>query len=64
MRIRLLALLLALVAVACSRQSAGGGPAPAGVVRFDLSADPSTLNPLFLHPDAASVEQQVARLAF
>ena len=37
---------------------------PADVVRFDLAADPRKLNPLFLSPDAASVEQQVARLAF
>jgi peptide/nickel transport system substrate-binding protein len=55
--------LLVLLAAGCVRQ---GGPAaaPPGVVRFDLAADPTTLNPLFLHPDAASVEQQVARLAF
>jgi peptide/nickel transport system substrate-binding protein len=33
-------------------------------VRFDLAADPANLNPLFLHQDSASVEQQVARLAF
>jgi peptide/nickel transport system substrate-binding protein len=33
-------------------------------LRFDLAADPRTLNPLFLTPDAASVEQQVARLVF
>ena len=39
------------------------GP-PAGTLRFDLAADPQTLNPLFLHPDAASVEAQLARLAF
>ena len=37
------------------------GPA---TLRFDLAADPRTLNPLFLAPDAASVEQQVARLVF
>ena len=36
----------------------------AGAVRFDLAADPANLNPLFLHQDSASVEQQVARLAF
>ncbi len=36
----------------------------ARAVRFDLAADPSNLNPLFLHQDAASVEQQVARLSF
>ncbi len=33
-------------------------------MRFDLAADPRNLNPLFLNPDAASVEQQLARLAF
>jgi peptide/nickel transport system substrate-binding protein len=37
---------------------------PSGTVRFDLAADPRNLNPLFLTPDAASVEQQAARLAF
>lgn len=37
---------------------------PPGTVRFDLAADPSTLDPLFIHPDAASVEEQVARLLF
>jgi len=34
------------------------------MVRFDLAADPSNLNPLFLHQDASSVEQQIARLLF
>jgi peptide/nickel transport system substrate-binding protein len=48
---------------------AHGGPAAQsprspGAVRFDLAADPANLNPLFLHQDSASVEQQVARLAF
>lgn len=45
---------------------AGGAPGgrAAGAVRFDLAADPANLNPLFLHQDAASVEQQVARLVF
>ncbi|MBV8074143.1 MAG: peptide ABC transporter substrate-binding protein [Candidatus Eremiobacteraeota bacterium] len=38
--------------------------APSGEIRFDLAADPSTLNPLFAHADAASVEQQVDRLLF
>lgn len=33
-------------------------------MRFDLAADPRNLNPLFLTPDAASVELQAARLAF
>jgi peptide/nickel transport system substrate-binding protein len=43
-----------------------GRPAESGrnAVRFDLAADPRNLNPLFLSPDAASVEQQVGRLAF
>ena len=50
------------LAPACSGQprSASGGSA----VRFDLAADPGTLDPLFLNPDAASVEGQLARLAF
>jgi peptide/nickel transport system substrate-binding protein len=33
-------------------------------VRFAVAADPALLDPLFLHPDAASVEAQLARLAF
>ena len=47
---------------ACSVGPAGR-PEP-GTVRFDIAKDPDTLNPLFLHPDAASVEPQLARLAF
>lgn len=39
-------------------------PAPPDTLRFALAADPRTLNPLFENPDAASVEQQVARLTF
>jgi len=39
-------------------------PRIANSVRFDLAADPANLNPLFAHQDAASVELQVARLAF
>jgi peptide/nickel transport system substrate-binding protein len=39
-----------------------GSPAPA--MHFDIAADPSTLNPLFSHADAASVETQLARLVF
>ncbi|MFY9779226.1 MAG: peptide ABC transporter substrate-binding protein [Candidatus Baltobacteraceae bacterium] len=42
--------------------------APSGsegsVARFDVSADPASLNPLFLHVDAAGVEGQLARLSF
>ncbi|MFZ0573184.1 MAG: peptide ABC transporter substrate-binding protein [Candidatus Cybelea sp.] len=44
----------------CARRS----QAPPSTVRFDLAADPQNLNPLFLTPDAASVELQAARLAF
>jgi peptide/nickel transport system substrate-binding protein len=55
-------LLVTLIA-ACSK--AGVSHAiPPGTVRFNIAADPANLNPLFMHPDAASVEQQVARLAF
>jgi peptide/nickel transport system substrate-binding protein len=51
----------AVLAGGCSRE---GAPAPPATVRFDLAADPRNLNPLFLAPDAASVEQQAARLVF
>ncbi|MDH2910768.1 MAG: peptide ABC transporter substrate-binding protein [Candidatus Eremiobacteraeota bacterium] len=53
---------LLLVVAACSRGARSN--APAGTVRFAIAADPTTLNPLFLTPDAASVDQQVARLLF
>ncbi len=59
---RAAAVTLLLLVAACSR-----GPrtnAPAQTVRFAIAADPTTLNPLFLTPDAASVDQQVARLLF
>jgi peptide/nickel transport system substrate-binding protein len=56
-------LLLGGLAAACSRSAPGAAP-PAATLRFDLAADPRNLNPLFLAPDAASVEQQVARLSF
>ena len=48
---------------ACAK---GGSPAapPAGLVRFDLATDPTTLDPLFMQPDASSAEAQLARLAF
>jgi peptide/nickel transport system substrate-binding protein len=68
--LRFAALLLAaaLACGACSRGTAGdgGGPgrSPRSTVRFALAADPQSLNPLFGHVDANSVEQQVARLAF
>jgi peptide/nickel transport system substrate-binding protein len=60
-RRRIVLFLVAMTALqGCSR----GSQAPADTLRFDLAADPRTLNPLFLTPDAASVEQQVARLVF
>jgi peptide/nickel transport system substrate-binding protein len=65
MRRALAALALLALLAGCAQQ--GGGtqaPREAGSARFDLAADPTNLNPLFLHQDASSVEQQVARLAF
>jgi peptide/nickel transport system substrate-binding protein len=50
---------------ACTRT--GGAPEAAGsssTVRFSIAADPQTLDPLFAHADASSVEQQLARLVF
>ncbi len=50
----------------CTRVDTAAVPpaAPAATVRFAIAADPQTLDPLFAHADANSVEQQVARLAF
>src|ERR1700738_2285602 len=49
----------------CARPAGSpSGSAPASTVRFALAADPQSLDPLFAHVDANSVEQQVARLAF
>lgn len=61
--------LLVLALCACHSTAGGAGgtqqaATSSSTVTFDLAADPANLNPLFLHPDAASVEQQVARLAF
>lgn len=67
MRRELAAVALIAALAACAGGKPGApkaGPRAAGSARFDLAADPSNLNPLFLHQDAASVEQQVARLAF
>jgi peptide/nickel transport system substrate-binding protein len=41
-----------------------GASVPSPAIRFDIAADPTNLNPLFAHPDAASVEAQLARLVF
>jgi ABC-type transport system substrate-binding protein len=57
--------LWAFLGVGCTRVETAGAPAaPAASVRFAIAADPQTLDPLFAHADANSVEQQVARLAF
>ncbi len=49
----------------CARSGTSVSPAAAGAtVRFALASDPQSLDPLFAHVDANSVEQQVARLAF
>ncbi len=52
------------VALGCSRPDAAAPGASANTARFALAADPQSLDPLFAHVDANSVEQQVARLAF
>ena len=62
-RIGVFVLLLGLF-VESGCQSASRPAAPPATVRFALAADPQTLDPLFAHPDAASVEQQAARLVF
>lgn len=58
-------LILALALLASNGcQPASRPAAPPATVRFALAADPQTLDPLFAHPDAASVEQKAARLVF
>jgi len=63
MRSVVILLILAILA-ACSRAGQPLDHREPGSVRFDLAADPATLNPLFAHQDASSVELQVGRLAF
>ncbi len=58
---RLAGLLALALSVGCSRPAPSAAPA---TVRFDVAADPTTLNPLFAHPDADNVESQLARLVF
>ncbi len=53
--------MVAIFLCGCAR---GPAPSAGSVVHFAIAADPLSLDPLFLHPDAASVELQVARLAF
>jgi len=47
---------------ACAREAVS--PSGGDAVRFNLAADPTSLNPLFAVQDAASVDQEVARLCF
>ena len=54
---------LALALGGCARIGLAGS-GPSHTVRFAIAADPQTLDPLFAHADASSVEQQLARLAF
>ena len=63
---RFIALVCLACLAACAHTAGNGAAAPRsqGSIRFDLAADPTNLNPLFLHQDASSVEQQVARLSF
>jgi peptide/nickel transport system substrate-binding protein len=69
---RAVAAVLAVALAGCGHDRSPGSPGTAGgetasgagTVRFALAADPQTLDPLFAHVDANSVEQQVARLAF
>jgi peptide/nickel transport system substrate-binding protein len=67
---RRLAPLAFLAALAASAGCAPPAVRPAAAdvapatLRFDLAADPATLDPLFAHADAAVVEQQLAHLVF
>ncbi len=62
MNLRLVSLVVLAFLGACGPRL--GSNASPQKLRFNLATDPTTLNPLFGHPDAASVEQQVARLSF
>jgi peptide/nickel transport system substrate-binding protein len=58
----LVGILAAALLGACSRT--GAVSRTPATLRFDLAADPASLNPLFIDPDSASVEAQLARLSF
>jgi peptide/nickel transport system substrate-binding protein len=62
-RLRVCCLIVAAVLGGCSPSAQPSSPATSRV-HFSIAADPQTLDPLFAHADAASVEQQLARLAF
>jgi peptide/nickel transport system substrate-binding protein len=61
--LRCVLLLIYAVFVGCARPVAERSASTA-TIRFDLPADPSTLDPLFAHADAGGAEQQAARLSF
>jgi peptide/nickel transport system substrate-binding protein len=63
MRPLVVLLLLALLA-ACGPPADAPGARPVSTLRFDVTADPATLDPLFARSDAANVDQQLAHLAF
>ncbi len=64
-RARSAAFVLALsLALAGCAHGGGGAAAARDGVRFDIAADPQTLDPLFAHVDASLVEPQLARLIF
>jgi peptide/nickel transport system substrate-binding protein len=55
---------LALLLSSCTNAGrAPGGPFGSTVV-FNVAADPSSLNPLFIHPDSSSVDLEIDRLMF
>lgn len=59
------AAMLVLIASGCTRVGeAGAGSRPRTTVRFDIGADPGTLDPLFAHVDAGGTEDALARLCF
>jgi peptide/nickel transport system substrate-binding protein len=55
--------ILAIALAACSRV-AEPSSGPAGVVRFSLAEDPTTLDPLFMNPDPSSAQTEVGCLLF
>ena len=63
-RLRRAAVAVLLAAVAACTRTGTIASAPSNTIRFAIAADPQTLDPLFAHADANSVEQQLARLAF
>jgi len=61
---RRLAWIFCFLQLFCTAGCTGASRESQSALRFNLAADPRTLNPLLLAPDAAVVELQVARLSF